>query len=75
MRARKGQNGRTLLAIALDYRCGANGSYERSLQDQLDDKLLLEDALRTWDPSVDRYEQFDNAVKSLILAALSEGNR
>ncbi len=74
MRARKGQNDRTLLQIALDYRSGANGSFERSEEDQQTDKNLLLNALGTWtDDSILRYQAFDNAVKSLIIAALIEG--
>jgi len=74
MRSREAQNGRTLLEIALDYRTGANGSFERSEENQAQDRKLLLNALKTWvDDPILRYQAFDNAVKSLIVAALIEG--
>lgn len=68
----KRRDRRSLLEIALDVHMTTTGNSERSLKAQDRDVEALRLALDTWEHQLCKYEDFDNAVRALIKAALDE---
>lgn len=65
--------GRSVLDIALDVHATKQGSFVRSPEDQDQDIEALKEVLRAWRPSSGT-EEFDNAVKQVIKAALDDNS-
>lgn len=65
-------NGRSIVQCALDVHMTTRGSMERSRHEQNADVEVLVDALTKWKAGKPQSERFDNAVRELIGAALSE---
>lgn len=67
--------GRSLLSCALDVHMTAMGSQGRDQDSQNMDVNVLVNAISNWRVGHDRSKRFDDAVKELILAAISEEHR
>lgn len=63
---------RSLVECALDVHMTTTGACERSRDDQNADVKVLAEALMKWKPGRPQHERFDNAVRELVGAALSE---